>query len=414
MTMPPQTLAKPSLPAGYRWIVLAVATLSQASAAFVTQGILVLAGFLQLQFGLSGAQVGLLVTASSFAPILSLLLVGDLLDRKPERSIILFGAGTMALSLVAAAWGSSYPLMLAGLFFVGIGYSTVQPGGSRSVSTWFRDTQRGTAMGIRQAGLPLGGALAAAMLPHLTSTHGYRAAFLCCALVAISGGLLFWRLYRPPDIEIKTAGKTPLRLADALGVLRRAWMRRIVIAGAAMVSAQYAIVVYLMLFLRDRHGLRLEEGAILLIVVQAFGAAGRIALSMWTDLRAPDDRFRTVRTSMLATCAGLAVLWVMPQGTPLWAWMPLAAWLGFFALGWYGPWVTTIADSAETERVGLALGVAMTANQVAIISVPPMLGALYDHARGFGLVWGLVIAWLLLARGLIAFAGSEERAVRPA
>ena len=100
-------------------------------------------------------------------------------------------------------------------------------------------------MGIRQAGLPLGGALAAAVLPHITSTHGYRVAFLCCALVAASGGLLFWRLYRPPDIDIKTAGKPRLRLADALGVLRRAWMRRIVISGAAMVSAQYAIVVYL-------------------------------------------------------------------------------------------------------------------------------------------------------------------------
>jgi hypothetical protein len=66
--------------------------------------------------------------------------------------------------------------------------------------------------------------------------------------------------------------------------------------------------------------------------------------------------------------------------------MPLAAWLGFFALEWYGPRVTTSADSAKKERVGLALGVAMAANQVAIISVPPMLGALYDHARGFGVV----------------------------
>jgi len=401
-------------PSGYRWIVLAVATLSQASAAFVSQGILVLAGFLQLQFGLSGTQVGLLVTASSFAPILSLLLIGDLLDRKSERSIMLFGAGTMALSLVAAAWGSSYPVLLAGLFFVGIGYSTVQPGGSRSVSSWFRDTQRGTAMGIRQAGLPLGGALAAAVLPQLTSTHGYRAALLCCALVAISGGLLFWRLYRSPDIEFKTAGKTGVRLADALCMLRRSWMRRIVASGAAMVSAQYAVVVYLMLFLRDRHGLHLEAGALLLIVVQGFGAAGRIVLSIWTDLHVPADRFRTVRMSMLATCAGLGFLWMMPTGMPLWAWLPLAAWLGFFALGWYGPWVTTIADSAEKERVGLALGLAMTANQVAIISVPPILGALYDHARGFGLVWGLVIGWLLLACGLITCAGGEEQPSRSA
>ncbi|HSS13422.1 MAG TPA: hypothetical protein VLL04_06000, partial [Rhizomicrobium sp.] len=42
----------------------------------------------------------------------------------------------------------------------------------------------------------------------------------------------------------------------------------------------------------------------------------------------------------------------------------------------------TIADSAAKDRVGLALGAAMTANQVAIIVVPPALGALYDRSGG--------------------------------
>jgi hypothetical protein len=100
---------------------------------------------------------------------------------------------------------------------------------------------------------------------------------------------------------------------------------------------------------------------------------------------------------------------MLPSGTPLWTWVPLVAWLGFFALGWYGPWVTTITDSAERERVGLALGVAMTANQVAIVSVPPMLGALYDEAGSFGLVWGLLIGWMLLAYWLIADVGRTGR-----
>jgi len=397
-----QTSLEPSRSSGYRWIVLIVATLSQGTAAFVTQGVPVLAGFLQLQFGLSGTQVGLLVTASSFAPILSLLLIGDLLDRKPERSIILSGAGIIALGLLSAGWGSTYSVVLIALFVVGIGYSTVQPGGSRSVSIWFRDAQRGTAMGIRQAGLPLGGAIAAAVLPWITATHGWQAAFFCSAVVAISGGILFWLAYRPPGQQARVEARPRLSAADVLGVLRQPWMRRIVVSGAAMVGAQYAIVVYLMLFLRDRHGLPLGQGAWLLTVVQVFGAAGRIVLSMWTDRHARGDRFSAVRTSMQATCGGLLVLLALPQDVPMGVWLPLAAWLGFFALGWYGPWVTTIADSAAKDRVGLALGAAMTANQVAIIVVPPALGALYDRSGGFGMVWGLVVVWVLAACLIVA------------
>ena len=80
----------------YRWLVLAAATLLQAAAAFVTQGIAVLAGFLQKDLHLSTTEVGLLIAASSVAPLLTLLFVGDLLDRKPERHIIGVGILIMA------------------------------------------------------------------------------------------------------------------------------------------------------------------------------------------------------------------------------------------------------------------------------------------------------------------------------
>jgi hypothetical protein len=57
----------------YRWLILAVATVLQAGAAFVTQGIAVLAGYLQKDLHLSTTQVGLLITASSVAPIFTVL-----------------------------------------------------------------------------------------------------------------------------------------------------------------------------------------------------------------------------------------------------------------------------------------------------------------------------------------------------
>ncbi|MGA8818863.1 MAG: MFS transporter, partial [Xanthobacteraceae bacterium] len=162
----------------YRWLVLAAATAAQATASFALLGLAALAGFLQRDFNLTAAETGLLITASYAAPLLSLLFVGDLLDRKSERLIIGVGAVVLFVPFVFAAASRHYAVLLAWLFIAGLGYSATQPGGSKSVSAWFRGGRLGLAMGIRQAGLPLGGAVAAAILPAVAAAWSWRAAFV--------------------------------------------------------------------------------------------------------------------------------------------------------------------------------------------------------------------------------------------
>src|SRR5580704_16792728 len=183
----------------YRWLVLAAATLAQATASFALLGLAALAGFLQRDFQLSAAETGLLITASYAAPLFSLLFVGDLLDRKSERLIIGVGAVILFAAFALAATSADYAVLLAWLFIAGLGYSATQPGGSKSVSAWFRGDRLGLAMGIRQAGLPLGGALAAAILPAVAAAWSWRAAFAAGAVAALAGGLAFALIYRPPS-----------------------------------------------------------------------------------------------------------------------------------------------------------------------------------------------------------------------
>jgi hypothetical protein len=93
--------------------------------------------------------------------------------------------------------------------------------------------------------------------------------------------------------------------------------------------------------------------------------------------------------------------------------------LGFFALGWYGPWVTYIADSAPTDSVGLALGSAMTVNQIAIVLTPPVLGMIHDAAAGapvrsYDAVWGTLIGWIVATLLLLHVLGRIHKAQRAA
>jgi MFS family permease len=383
----------------YRWVILAVATVAQATASFVTQGLGILAGFLQQDFQLSNLQVGLLISVANAAPIVALPIVGDLLDRRSERLIVGTGAAILTTGVLLSVLGASFVWLLASLFIVGCGYSTTQPGGSKSVTAWFRGRQLGFAMGIRQAGLPLGAAAAAATLPVIASTWSWRAAFLIGAAAALGGALAFSVLYRQPaaaSADTNRRNPPALGLASVLAMLGHPWMRGVALSGIALVSAQYAILTYFMLFLRDDHSIQLVDGAWLMFAAQSCGVAGRVTLGALSD-RPGTSRFWFVIASMLAVGAGLLALALLHLQMSLWVWIFIAAWLGFFGLGWYGPWIAFIAEVSPPDRLGLALGTAMSLNQIAIVATPPVLGLLHDLTGSYFVVWGCVVALLAAA-----------------
>jgi MFS family permease len=100
---------------------------------------------------------------------------------------------------------------------------------------------------------------------------------------------------------------------------------------------------------------------------------------------------------MLAVGAGLLALALLPGQMPWSILVLIAAWLGFFGLGWYGPWVAFVADVSPPESLGLALGTAMALNQVAIFASPPLLGLLHDLTGSYAAVWGCVVVLLAAA-----------------
>ncbi len=75
----------------------------------------------------------------------------------------------------------------------------------------------------------------------------------------------------------------------------------------------------------------------------------------------------------------------------------LALWLGFFGLGWYGPWVAYLAETASAGQVGLTLGAAMALNQLGIIGAPPLLGLVHDLTGSYVSLWACVVAVLTVA-----------------
>ncbi len=376
----------------YRWIILIVATLAQAGTAVVFLGVGALAGFIQEDFDLSGVQTGLLVTAVGLAPLVALLPTGRLLDRRSERLIITGGALLLAAGAAVAALSESYVIVLAVLLIGGTGYSASQPGGSKVVAAWFPPHQRGLAMGIRQTGLPLGGALAAAILPAVADQSDWRAALLVAAAVATLSGIVFGLAYRPPAVI--TYASVPGFRSELGGLLRMKPVRMAMQSGLAMVSIQFVIISYLMLYLRDVHDIPLTRGAWMLFGVQSAGVAGRVVLAAWSDR--VSNRMLPVVLAAGAAALGAVIFGLTGAGPSFPILLILSIVAGFFAFGWYGPWVVFVAEAAPGHAVGMTLALAMTANQLGIVLAPPLFGLLLDLTGGY------VVPWLITG-GFLAF-----------
>lgn len=304
---------------------------------------------------------------------------GRLLDRGIERWVIAGGALLLAAGAALAALIGAYVPALLLLFVGGTGYSSSQPGGSKVVAGWFPASQRGLAMGIRQTGLPLGGALAAAVLPAVATASGWQTALLGAAIVTGLGGLVFAATYRPPPYSARTA---PIGLgAELRGLLADRSVRLAMLAGLGMVAIQFILISHLMLYLRDVHGIPLAQGAWMLFATQAAGVVGRVALAAWSD-RLP-SRLMPVAIAAGAAAGGATVLAVLQSGPSYVLLLFLSAALGFFAFGWYGPWVVFVAEAAPGRAVGTALALAMAGNQLAIIAAPPLFGLLYDLSGSY-------------------------------
>lgn len=392
----------------YRWVVLFIATIAQISACFFVQGIGPLGEFFKQDLMLNDTQIGMLSSAAQLFPIIGLLVAGELLDRFNERYIVGIGALGVSFTLFLGAYTNSYIYALICLLIVGGFYSSAQPGGAKSVASWFPPSQRGFAMGIRQAGLPLGGALAGIVLPIVALNFGLKGAFLAGAIVALFGGSLFIFFYRPPLSEEAPKGikKMPLLdiLKSRLAMLSEPHMKNIILSGVSLVIVQYVLTIFITIYFYRQYTISLGDSTYLFFISQAAGALGRIGLAAWSD-RCRRGRFFPVLVCMISIIIGILILVLNLSNSIIYLTI-LSAWLGFFGLGWYGPWVAYIIDASPQENVGFSLGLAMSINQIAIIASPPIFGLLQDLTNTYLFTWLIVIT--IVAVSLIFLA--KERA----
>ncbi|WP_318582454.1 MFS transporter [Bacillus paranthracis] len=382
----------------YKWVMLIVATIAQTTATLITYGIGVFALFWKEEYALTNTESGLLVSVVNVGPLFCMLFVGRLLDQYNEKILIsissfLLGSSLLLTNIVSGFNGLLFVLLLIGMF-----YSVSQPGGSKVILKWFRKENRGLAMGIRQAGIPIGGALGGVLIPFLTVQYNMTYAINSIACICIMGGVLFFVFYKEPYVQ-EEARKGHNNISfwmELKVVICKKELYPIYITGICMISLQMVLVGHFMKFLAGEQSITSIVAGTVFSVMFFSGMIGRIALAAISDVLYKGNRRIPL---FIAVCAsiGLILLLVMNIHTIMSGVLySVSALLGFFSIGWFSLFIAEVAELASEESVGITVSVALTLNQIAIIVAPVLFGYIVDE-KGYAYAWLCIVVLLSIS-----------------
>ena len=370
-----------------RWVMLTLGTTAQAVASCLLFGLPFLLPYLRRTEGLTLAQGGALVAAPSLGLVVTLIAWGAFADRYGERLAIAIGLGLTGLIGLASAEMSSLGAQAVLFALMGAAGASVNSASGRLVMGWFGAHQRGLAMGIRQTGVPLGIAMAGALLPPLAKLGGLRLALAVPATICpvVAAAVVLFAADPPHQKAAEHAGQR--------SPYRRLILWRVHAASSLLVVPQFALAAFSAEYLVSQRGWDATTAGQLLAIVAVGGAAGRIASGRWSDV--VGSRLAPMRLIALAACVSMLLVAAAASAEVSVVVLALAV-ASIISVADNGLGFTATAELAGRAWSGRALGVQNTMQNVAAFATAPLVGAL---AGSFGFAWAFAAVAVFAALG---------------
>jgi len=354
----------------YRWVVLSAGTLAQASFSASSVGLPALGPALKSGYGLTLGQTGVVLAAIGIGMLFTLLPWGLIADRVDERWVIATGLIVAAGALAAASTTQSFGGVTGVLIAAGAFGASVNAASGRAIMAWFPASELGTALGIRQTAIPIGGAIGAAVLPVLASTGGTRAAFLFLAGACATGAVI-------AAVFIRGGTEGEPELGDVSRPVHDPRMWLLGTGTGLFLVAQIAITGFVVLFLHEHRGVSKHAAGAVLATIYVLAIAARIGSGRISDrLRNRLRPLRVIGVAVALATAGVAA----GVDAPLALLVPLFVVAGTLSMSWNGLAYASAAEMAGAARTGAALGFQQTLLGVVVAGAPPVVAVVAGHS----------------------------------
>ena len=333
------------------------------------------------------ADVGLAISAYSFAAALAALVVGPLSDSRGRRPFLLVGAVLMLGSALVTSLVPHYAYFLVARVAAGFAGGTI----AALAVAWIADLvpyeRRGKVMAFL-----MGGAMGAAVLGQVgaafaAARFGHQAVYAAIALCAVLALTMLSALpeRRPADAFTGSLGRT---LAAHLEFLRSPIHRTAAFAAFCMSGSLVGVSAYASGWLQEARGFSLEAVGLL------YGGLG-VAIMAVQLLAGPlSDRIGKRRFTLLVSVVVALMTPVLPalSAAPLVVTIILLACLAVARIAAFTALRSELVP--ETRRAGF-LGFSNVFSQLGIASAVAAGGLLYPY--GFD-----VVCWLMAGLGGLA------------
>lgn len=389
--------------------VIALVGVAHATSHFFHLIIAPLFPWLKLAFGLSYAELGLVMTAFFVVSGVGQALSGFVVDRIGAYPVLLAGLVFCSVAALLLGVAGSYPMLLLGAAVAGAGNAVFHPADFTLLSRQVSPARVAHAFSVHGISGNIGWGAAPLFMVGLTSAFDWRTALFCAAIipVVVIGVLLAFRhvLDRPAHAAApaKTAGP---RAEPLLGFMRlpAVWMcfAFFMITAVSLSGVQ----VFAPAALHEIYDTPLTLATAAITVFMVFSAVGMVVGGFIAARASHHERVIAVAFLVAAACA----VALGTGATPAMAiWLPIGV-MGF-ASGVAGPSRDLLVRAAAPRNAtGRVYGVVYSGLDIGISIGPFMFGALMDaHHPG----WVFVLVGLFQAAALLTAIGVGQRTTRP-
>jgi MFS family permease len=353
-----------------------------------------------LEVGLDPKLIGVFVGVLYLGAMLTSLASGGFIERYGPIRVSQVCAVLCACGLVLTT-GPVWALLIAPAL-IGIGYGPITPASSQLLARTASPQTMALTFSIKQTGVPLGAALAGALLPVITAGHGWRVAILAVA----GSGVLIALLAQPTraalDVGLSREHRVSLErlLAPLKLVVRSPKLLELTTTGFVYAATQACLLSFLVIYLNQELDRTLIDAGLALTVATVGGIVGRISWGMVADRWLAPRRM----LGLLGVVAGGCALGASSFG-PTWSVLAeslVCALFGVTAIGWNGVQLAEVARHSPRGKAGAITGASGFITFAGVVVGPPVFALLAtltgSYAIGFatmGLASLTCGGWLL-------------------
>ncbi len=377
----------------FNWKVLMIITAAGFFAGVYRNGIMTLFPFLQAEFDLTRAQVGLYSTFLFISMAVVVLFSGRIADYFGVKRSIFWGLSSMGVFITLHSLANGLILLMLFAMLNGLGLSIILPSTSKAVAEWFRGDNQATAMGIMTMGFALGGVAGASVLPWVAVQLGWKMLVILLGGLFLIVGAVFYFTYQDKNNNSDQVKKDTNNsfLKNIGSFFSNKYLVLLCVLGIIFGAVSGVVVTHFSFFLFTDYNFSEVTAGLGFMVLQVGSMVGRTGWGYLNgELLGGVERRGFFIVGILMSLVSLVFAFLSNFNPTLPMILVLAFLLGATGRGWHGLYFSEVSDQVGEEKAGMGIGLSLLFIRIGIIVGPPIFGYIADRTGTYAYSWLLL------------------------